>query len=68
MIAGAMTPEQKIRSGNLYEDAFFALALLSEERLNLSVDTRDALNVARGALEAFDALRLAQPTTAPQAP
>ena len=55
--------EQRSRCRLLYEQARLALLTLSEECLNLDPETREALNRCRGALEEFDACRLAQPLT-----
>lgn len=56
-----MSREQRRRSNALYLQAVHALSALSEERLNLSHETREALNRTRGALEEFDVLWIEQP-------
>jgi len=59
-----MTPisnSQFRRARALYKRAKEALDILSEERLNLGVETRDALNESRSALESFDYHLLQQP-------
>ena len=56
-----MTRIQKARAYDLYKVAKEALEALANERLNLAVETRDALNDVRGALECFDSLRGSQP-------
>lgn len=59
-----MTPqtvEQRDRCIALYNTARHALESLAEERLNLGGETREALHRCRGALEEFDACRMAQP-------
>lgn len=45
--------------------AYRALTQLAEEPLSLDYQTREALNEARGYLEAFDVMRTQQPTHYP---
>ena len=59
----AQSVEQRDRCIECYNVAAKALTALSEERLNLDHETREALNRCRGALEEFDACRMAQPVT-----
>jgi hypothetical protein len=59
--ADVMSAAQAARAAELYHVAAVALRALDEERLNLSFGSRDALNVAQGALESFDYFRLQQP-------
>jgi hypothetical protein len=59
----AQTFAQQRRTIELYNVARKALEAMSEERLNLSLEARDALNRTRGSLEEFDAFRMLIPVS-----
>ena len=59
--ADTLSVEQSASAFELYRTASAALRALAEERLNLSFETRDALNAARGAVQFFDYCRRRQP-------
>jgi hypothetical protein len=56
------SPEQARRIDSLVKQATDALHLLAEERLNLDSESRDELNIARGAVAIFSTVVSEQPT------